>query len=187
MKGVIFREFIELVELKFGVLTLDNVLQATPLASGGAYTSVGTYDASEMVALVGELSRQTDLPADQLCVAFGEYLFERLYESYEDLVSSCETAYDLLSALDGIIHVAVQRVYPDAECPSVRAQRVEGGGMVVTYRSKRPFADVAEGLIRGCASHYGESLELRREDLGAEQGCSARFEIACTKAVAHSS
>ena len=33
------------------------------------------------------------------------------------------------------------------------------------YRSQHPFADLAEGLIRGCVEHFGEPIKVRREDL----------------------
>ena len=44
-------------------------------------------------------------------------------------------------------------------------------------RSPRGLADLAEGLIRGCAAHYREPIELEREDLSAGRGQNVRFYI----------
>jgi hypothetical protein len=43
--------------------------------------------------------------------------------------------------------------------------------------SNRPFAELAEGLIRGCARHFQESLEIRREDLSTPSGVVTRFTV----------
>jgi hypothetical protein len=49
--------------------------------------------------------------------------------------------------------------------------------MVMVYRSSRHFADLAEGLLRGCARHFDEPIEIGREDLPAERGSAARFTL----------
>ena len=41
MKGIIFTEFIEMVEDKFGFEVADNIITNSNLPSGGAYTAVG--------------------------------------------------------------------------------------------------------------------------------------------------
>jgi len=55
MKGIIFREFIDMVEAQFSPQMVDDIIQASTLASGGAYTSVGTYPHDEMFQLVEHL------------------------------------------------------------------------------------------------------------------------------------
>jgi hypothetical protein len=34
---------------------------------------------------------------------------------------------------------------------------------------------LAEGLIRGCIAHYGQSVDVQVEDLSEGQGTSVRF------------
>ena len=43
MKGIVFREFISMVENEFSIETADEIITASNLKSEGAYTSVGTY------------------------------------------------------------------------------------------------------------------------------------------------
>ena len=55
MKGIIFTEFLEMVETEYGMDMVDRLIDSSKIASQGAYTSVGTYDHRELIHLVGEL------------------------------------------------------------------------------------------------------------------------------------
>lgn len=60
MKGIIFTEFMELVESKFGLEVLDRVLELSD--DEGVYTSVGSYDHRGLVKLIVNLSKVSDIP-----------------------------------------------------------------------------------------------------------------------------
>jgi len=51
MKGVVFTEFFEFVEREYSPEFLQETIAASQIASGGVYTSVGTYPVCEMGAL----------------------------------------------------------------------------------------------------------------------------------------
>ena len=72
MKGVVFTEFMEMMDSWFGPELTERVLEAAHLPSGGIYTAVGTYDHTELLALVVQLSRETGLPAAELVREFGQ-------------------------------------------------------------------------------------------------------------------
>ena len=55
MKGIVFTEFLEMVEDRHGLDFCDELLEGTDLASGGVYTSVGTYAVAELVAVLQPL------------------------------------------------------------------------------------------------------------------------------------
>jgi len=59
MKGIVFTEFLEMVEAKFSPEMTDRIITESKVPSGGAYSAVGTYDHEEIVALVQALSRAT--------------------------------------------------------------------------------------------------------------------------------
>ena len=42
MKGIVFTEFLEMVESKFGIEMVNGLLDSSELASGGVYSAVGT-------------------------------------------------------------------------------------------------------------------------------------------------
>lgn len=173
MKGVVFTTFLEMVESKFSLTIADEIIQASNLPSGGSYTSVGTYHHNEIIALVVQLGKLTNIPVSDLVRTFGEYMFDQLNEMHPQFIAENETAFDFLQKVDGYIHVEVRKLYPDAELPTFSYDTSKPGTLVMTYSSSRPFADLAEGLIIGCITHYREKIEMRREDL--PDGTSARF------------
>ena len=59
MKGIIFTEFLEMVEEKFGYEVVDEIISKSELKSNGIYTSVGTYAREEMMVLVDHLHLKT--------------------------------------------------------------------------------------------------------------------------------
>ena len=66
MKGIVFTEFLELVEDTFGLETVEEIIEKSNLPSKGAYTSIGTYAFSEMLSLLKHLSEKTNMAIDEL-------------------------------------------------------------------------------------------------------------------------
>lgn len=160
MKGIVFTEFLDLVEAKFGAEILEEMLDAADLKSGGAYTAVGYYDHAEMLELLGILTKRTGVPLKDLAHCYGEYLFNSLAKRYPQFIDRCETAFDLLESIDQHIHVEVKKLYSDAEVPHMRCERESEHSMRMHYESARPFADLAYGLIIGAVKLYQESVKI---------------------------
>jgi hypothetical protein len=175
MKGVVFTEFLEMVENKFSPEMADRIIEAAALPSGGVYTAVGTYDHREMIQLVSCLSQETGIPSAELVRAFGLHLFGRFHTIFPKYFEDVSSAFDFLQRVDHYIHVEVRKLYPDAELPSFDCDTSQPGCLRLTYRSSRPFAALAEGLIQGCVAHYGEAVDIAMEDLSDGAGTAARF------------
>lgn len=175
MKGIVFTEFLEMVEAKWSLDVTDAIIARSAVPSGGAYTAVGTYPHEEIVSLVVALSAETGLAVPDLIRAFGGHLFHRFTQLYPRFFEGVTSSFQLLSGIEDIIHAEVRKLYPDAELPGFEVESGPGA-LTLTYRSRRHFADLAEGLIRGCVSHYGENIEVIRENQsdGADQ---ARFHL----------
>ena len=88
MKGVVFTEFLEMVEQKFGMDMVNNLLEQNELSSGGVYSAVGTYHHSEMVTLVVDLSKRSGVELPDLLKAFGGYLFNTFKTGYPEMFAS---------------------------------------------------------------------------------------------------
>jgi hypothetical protein len=175
MKGVVFTEFLEMVEEKFSPEMAERIIESSELESGGVYTSVGTYHHHEMITLVTCLSRETGTPAPDLIRTFGENLFERFHHLYPNYFEGVPSAFDFLRRVDDYVHIEVLKLYPEAELPTFTCETPRPDQLSVTYRSTRPFAALAEGLIRGCIAYYGEAIEIGVEDLSEGTGTMARF------------
>ena len=61
MKGIVFTEFIEMVESEFSMKMADDIITQSNLVSNGVYTSIGTYNHTEIFELVNELSLATGI------------------------------------------------------------------------------------------------------------------------------
>jgi hypothetical protein len=175
MKGMVFTEFLEMVEDKFSPEVADQIIEQANLRSGGIYTSVGTYDHGEMIELVSCLSKETGISSAELMRSFGAYLFDRFHTMFPIYFEGVSSSFDFLQQIENYIHVEVRKLYPEAELPSFACDTPQPGCLRVTYRSKRPFATLAEGLIRGCVDHYGETIDIQTEDLCGGAGTAARF------------
>ena len=176
MKGIVFTEFIEMVEHKFSASVANRLLDESDLPSGGAYTAVGTYDHQELVSMVVKLSEISGLPVPILLKAFGNYLFGRFFVLYPALFEGVTSAQDFLARIENIVHAEVLKLYPDAELPHFEIVRPDSNTLIMTYHSERHFGDLAEGLIETCIEHFGNPLNLTRESLTGP-GQSVRFTI----------
>ena len=178
MKGIVFREFLEMLENQFGQEMAEKIIEESDLPSGGAYTSVGTYNHHELIQLVSQLSAASQLAVPELVRAFGKHLFGRFVARYPQFFEGIGSAFAFLERVDGIVHVEVRKLYPDVELPTFECSNSAGSELTMIYRSQRPFADLAEGLITGCAEYYGDPIDVRREDLSeVGQGSCVRFTL----------
>ena len=114
MKGIVFTEFFELVEHKFGLEVVQQIIDECNLESQGIYTSVGTYSHKEMFVMVNKLSQLKRLPVSKLLQVFGEYFFNTLKVKYPAFMDK-PNLFSFLYSIDQYIHPQVLKLYPDAE------------------------------------------------------------------------
>lgn len=177
MKGIVFTEFLTLVEERFSLAMVDQIIEAAQLESGGGYTAVGTYPVEEMVRLLQQLSARCGIAIPTLLQIFGRYLLGRFVLSHPRFFAEQRSTLDFLAAVEEHIHVEVRKLYPDAELPRFHCERPDRSTMTMTYRSPRGLADLAQGLIEGCAAHYQEAVHIVREDLSDGRGTHVRFTL----------
>ena len=87
------------------------------------------------------------------------------------------SSFDLLQSLNNLIHREVAKLYPDAELPRFDVIERSADRLTLVYESRRPFADLAEGLIRACGHHFGQNLTVARENLPADGPIRVRFTL----------
>lgn len=162
MLGVVFTEFMEMVEDKFSFDVADEIMSRAGLEDAAAYTAVAEYDHNDIIKLVVALHQVTDIEIDDLVQAFGTHLFERFATRYPELFSGVSSSLDFLERVEGYIHVEVRKLYPNAQLPSFECIRHNSDCLEMNYKSTRPFGNLAHGLIVGCGHHFRESLEVVR-------------------------
>ncbi|MCP4285777.1 MAG: hypothetical protein GY792_15180 [Gammaproteobacteria bacterium] len=177
MKGIVFTEYIEFVEETFSADIADEMIDESDLLSEGAYTAIGTYNHEEILFLITTLSRMTETPVSDLVQSFGKHLFSRLASGHPEFLEGIASSLDFMELIESRIHVEVRKLYPDAELPCFEVERPTSDHLILTYRSQRPFADLAMGLIEGCADHFGEQIEISRHNLEPSEQHTTRFDL----------
>lgn len=176
MKGIIFTEFLEMVEEKFGLEVVDTIIEASSLSSEGIYTSVGTYDFNEMVSLISTLSKEVDIEMGTLIYTFGLYLFGSLGKAHPEVIENFTNPIGLLYAIEDHIHVHVQKLYPEAELPTFKILEKTDTSISMIYASSRGLYRLAHGLIEKCFEHYNSTATVSYELLKAD-GTEVKFDI----------
>ena len=176
MKGIVFAEFLEMVESEFGLTTVDTIIENSDLSSGGAYTAVGTYEFSEMLQLVSQLSATTTIPINDLLYSFGLYLFDSLLKAHPEVVSSYKNPMNLLYSIEDHIHVHVKKLYPDAELPTFKILERTDNSLTMIYNSSRGLYALAHGLIKKTFEHFQKEVKVDFKLLN-EQGTEVKFAV----------
>ncbi|GAA0738760.1 MULTISPECIES: heme NO-binding domain-containing protein [Flavobacteriaceae] len=176
MKGIIFTEFLELVEEKFGLVMVDKIINQSNLESNGVYTAVGTYEFSEMLQLISHLSENTDISVDDLLMVYSEHLFKALIKSHPNLVEHYKDPMDLLASIENHIHVEVKKIYPEAQLPTFELEEKTDTKMVMVYKSDKALYMLGKGLMLETFKLFKVPAEIDFEKLN-EEGTEVRFTI----------
>lgn len=176
MKGIVFTEFIEMVEDRFGMLTVDSMIEKAALGHSASYTAVGTYPHEEMVKLVVALSESTGMALSDLLFTYGQHFFTVLEKSYPTFFERQTSALNFLESIESYIHPEVLKLYPDAELPHFDMDRLAEGHLNMTYHSTRKMGEFAHGLILGTLAHFREEADITIVPLEAD-GSVVRFEV----------
>ena len=168
MKGIVFTEFLEMVETLHDGDFVDELIVTAGLPHDGAYSAVGTYPHTEMAALVVRYSAMTGTQVPLALRGFGRHLFSRFATLYPVFFENIRCPLHFLGTIEGVIHVEVRKLYPDAELPRFDAVWPSPDVLELTYRSERHLGDLAAGLIEGCVEHFGIPHTIERSEPAAD-------------------
>jgi hypothetical protein len=174
MKGIVFTEFLDLVEEKFGLEMVDKIIYQSELASEGIYTSVGTYSFSEMLQLVTNLSDNTGISTDDLLLVYAEHFFGLIERSYPGLLATYKDPIEMLASIENHIHVEVQKIYPEAELPTFIVEEKTENSLTMVYKSSRAMHHFGLGLMNKTFEHFNTEASIVLEKI-KEYGTDVRF------------
>lgn len=176
MKGIVFTEFLELVEDKFGIEMVDKIITSSELESGGVYTSIGTYSFSEMLQLLQHLSANTSISIDDLLLVYAEHFFGVIEKSYPGLLATYKDPIEMLSSIENHIHIEVRKIYPDAELPVFIVEEKTEDSLIMIYKSNRAMHHFGLGLMNKTFEHFNSKGKIVLEKI-KEDGTEVRFVI----------
>ncbi|CAM1365621.1 Haem-NO-binding [Tenacibaculum soleae] len=176
MKGIVFTEFLDLVEDKFGLEMVDKIISQSKLESEGIYTSIGTYSFSEMLQLLQNLSTNTGISTDDLLLVYAEHFFSVLKDSYPGLLESYKDPIEMIASIENHIHVEVRKIYPDAELPTFIVENRTDTSLVLIYKSSRAMHHFGLGLMNKTFEHFNSTATIVLEKI-KEDGTEVKFII----------
>jgi len=157
MKGIVFVEFLEMTEKKYGLQTVQVIIDSCDLDSKGVYTSVGTYNHKEFFKIVNKISEIEEIDKDEILISFGEYFLKTATRSYPDFFKK-NNVFDFLESIDNYIHPNVLKLYPEAKLPRFKHVNISSKQMKLKYISSRKMSKFAEGLIIGAGKYFNQEL-----------------------------
>lgn len=161
MKGVIFNVVEDAVVAGRGDDAWDAVLERSGL--DGSWTAIGDYDDAELLALVEATAGMLGLDADELTRRLGHDALLGLAERYPAFLAPHAETIPFLLTLNDVIHPEVRKLHPTARPPRFAFERTGERELVVVYESHRTLCRLADGMIRGAATRYGEVAQVVHE------------------------
>jgi tRNA A-37 threonylcarbamoyl transferase component Bud32 len=181
MHGIIFFYIQKFADMLATASASHASLQSTIVRSTASYLPSGVYDDSEAVALLQSMADSIEEPLPGLLGRFGEFLAPHLVKVAGPLVDPGWRTLDLIEHTESLIHSMVRTTKPGAEPPVLETVRVTPDELHLVYTSRRRLCQLASGLIRGMARHFGETLQVD------ETSCMHRGDPFCTFNVRRSS
>lgn len=152
-----------MVEEHYSLDTWEHLIEQTILASEGIYTSSKTYPDEEIVLLITALAKYSGEVTSELIEKFGHYLFPHLMHSLPAKINHYSNLWDFLAAVDGIIHVEVKKLSPDALTPDIKIISFNKNNMKLSYSSSRKLCFLAIGLIEQAGEYYNSSVVVSHQ------------------------
>lgn len=150
MRGLLCAEFVQWAETALP----DAVLHRLPLAAAGRATGPDDF-----LVLVEHLAVQIGEPAAVLRT-FGIHLFARLAARYPVFFVDAAGAVPFLARLETHVLGEVRKLDPVVSVPRFDVRTPEAGRVELHYDGPAPFAELTDGLLRGCVLHFDDDAAV---------------------------
>lgn len=162
MKGIIFNLLEERVEHEGGPAAWDGLLESADV--DGGYSAIGDYPTTELVSLVGARARALDCSETDAVRDFGHGALLSLAEKFPSFFTPHTTTRDFLLTLNDVIHPQVRKLHACARPPEFDFTVIGDDRLRMVYRSERQLCGMAEGMVAGAATHFGQSVEIVQDE-----------------------
>lgn len=176
MKGIVFTEFLEMVEGSYGLGTVDYILQNSDLDSKGIYTSVGTYEFKELITLFSTLSEKINLPVDDIMYNYGKYFFTSLKNTHPEVFEEHNSAEGFLTSIEDHVYKKVKEGHPPVKPQTFTIEKNDDNQMIFVYKSTAGLYMFALGFLEKTFEHYNPSFKVTYQKL-SDKGTQVRFTV----------
>jgi hypothetical protein len=163
MHGSIFLELQNYVGAKLGAGAWSSLLSAAGM-NGREFDMLSEYPDADLARLVTTASTSTGTPASVLLEDFGAFIAPDLLEMFWGSIDPQWRTLDVIEHTEDTIHKVVRIKNPGAHPPELKTTRPRPDEVLVEYRSARRLCQVAKGIVRGLALHFGETVVIHETD-----------------------
>lgn len=161
MYGLVNRAIEQLVISHGGHGAWQRVCERAGVSDEG-FLAVHAYPDDVTYKLVGAVSQELNITAEQALEAFGEYwILYTAEEGYGEVLQAGGSGLrEFLGNLDEM-HGRVESVFPNMLLPSFRVEDVSPDEFRLHYRSQREgLAPMVVGLIKGLAARFDQRVVI---------------------------
>jgi len=186
MKGIIFTEFLDLVEERFGLEMVDQIICQSRLESNGEYTSLGTYNFYEMLQLLHNLSKNKSISIANLLGAYSAKIFSDMDAIHPEMLTSYSGPIEMIAAMNEHIEM----IFNTKNTPPLRLLEVKSFSplphfaikektknlLIINYKSDRGLQYFWLGLMHEMFKHFNETATIVLENI-KKDGTEIKFTI----------
>jgi hypothetical protein len=131
------------------------------------FLSSNVYPDEDVFAIVKAASRLTRTPPETILESYGEFIAPTLMRMFQALIQPTWKTMDMLLNTEEAIHKVVRIKNPGASPPRLHFVKTGPNTLLFKYDSPRRMSAVARGIMKGVASHYGETIAIRERKQAA--------------------
>jgi len=154
MKGFIFTNFIDFIEISYGLEMVDKMIYSSDLKSNGIYTAFNSYEFSELVTMLNYVCSNTEITPEIALEKFGQFVFPYLIGKHDYIISKYQDPLSLIAGIENHIHTEVKKLYEDAELPAFSLVEKNKNSLTIIYQSKRGLTYFAIGLMKKTLEYF---------------------------------
>jgi hypothetical protein len=186
MKGVIFTEFLDLVEERFGLEMVDQIICQSRLDSQGVYTSIGTYNFYEFLQLLHNLSKNKSISINNLLEVYAAQIFSAMDAIHPKMLTSYNNPVEMIIAMNQHIEIIFNtkntlplkslKVSAFTPLPLFVIEEKTVDSLIIKYISHRGLQHFWLGLMHEMFKHFNETATIVLEKI-KKDGTEIKFTI----------
>lgn len=162
MKGMVFNLLESFITDRFGEDVYEDIAESAQLITQEPFVGPGIYPDEDFMELVNRACERLKVTPQAASRLFGHYSFSKLAHLHTFFLQSHTSALEFIRSVDGVIHVEVLKLYPDVTLPKFDYDQETKDSLSIKYTSERRLCFFMEGLIQGCAEHFGDQIEFEQ-------------------------
>ncbi|GAC1686888.1 MAG: hypothetical protein NVS9B3_05360 [Gemmatimonadaceae bacterium] len=163
MHGLIVNQLRQYVVSKAGRDAWHSIAKTARVPTGEGPPPINSVYPDDLVlAVIAAAVAHTKIDRALLLEDFGAFLAPALLRVYGPLLDSAWRTLDVIENTETRIHTTLRRTDAHASPPRLSTQRVSPDEVTIVYHSERRLCAVAEGIARGLAEHFEETVEVEQ-------------------------